>query len=207
MVYQEKNSERSGWKGSMPNILLEIEDLNSRGEKIRGLLRPLTRRPDGPAWQRRSRSRVFIIGTHDGSPTQSDFRDWRFSTFVPNYRGMYFELWRSINEKIWYLDQAYLNIYRSEPHEHTEAEYLCLHCDPNEPEHAPHSIYKRGPHLHIKGGSPAPLPKSHIALQQDVHLDVTLNSCDSLMHALSWGIRMIKEEILDEILEDMVAGI
>jgi hypothetical protein len=188
----------------MPYVELKAEDIPSRGEKVRELLSPLSNKLGGPAWQLRGLRRSFIIGVHDGSPTQSDYRDWRFATFVPNYRGMYFELWDTVDDRTWFLDRAYLNIYQTVVHTQQEIEYLCLHCDPNESDEAAHAVYKKGPHLHIKGGTPQPIPHSHIALQQKDHLTIVLDSCDSLMGAMSWGVNMIKEEILDEIFKEMV---
>jgi hypothetical protein len=190
----------------MPSIELEIKDLNARGEQVRDLLRPLTLKDKGPAWQPKSANRVYIIGTHDGSPPSSNYRDWRFATYVPGYRGMYFELWREDENNRWYLDRAYLSLYKFESYEQNEAEFISLHCDPNEAIEAAHSIYKRGPHLHINGGTPHPIPHSHIALQQDKQLELVLESCGELTIAISWGIRMIKEEILDTIYEELVAA-
>ena len=75
----------------MPIVKVTWDELGSRGKHVRQLLQPLTRQPDGPAWQPRSVSGDYIIGTHDGSPPQTNHREWRFATFVPNFRGMYFE--------------------------------------------------------------------------------------------------------------------
>jgi len=78
----------------MPIIQVKMDALEHRGEYVRELLKPIAKRSGGPAWQRKGRVGEFIIGTHDGSPTQSDYRDWRFKTVAPNFQAMYFELWR-----------------------------------------------------------------------------------------------------------------
>jgi hypothetical protein len=188
----------------MPAIELEIEDLKSRGDQVRNLLRPLTRNDFGPAWVNKNQNRIFVIGTHDGSPPTSSYREWRFSTFVPNIRAMYFELWRELIGGKWYLDRAYLSLFKTDLPKQKEIEIICLHCDPNEPLDSEHIAYKKGPHLHIKGVTPYSLDQSHIALQQERHLDLVLSSSEELTIALTWGIRMIKEEILDTIFKDLV---
>lgn len=188
----------------MPAVELDIEILSSRGEQVRNLLRPLTLKGNGPAWQPKSQNRVYVIGTHDGSPPSGFYRDWRFATYVPSYSCMYFELWREFDSNKWFLDRAYLHLYQTNPHEHSETEFLCLHCDPNEPLEAAHSVYKRGPHLHINGWTLPPLSHAHIALQQERHLDLVLVSCDELTAALCWAVKMIKEEVLEAIYEEMI---
>ena len=134
---------RSEWGYNMSRIEITQRELSLRGKQIRKFLVPLAKAPGGPAWQTRTPVGSFIIGAHDGSPSASDYRDWRFSTITPGYRAMYFELWIKQDPK-WYLDRAYLSIFRIEQGSRDETELLCLHCDPNEPpgEHTP---YKIGP--------------------------------------------------------------
>lgn len=112
----------------MPIVLMKIGDLGSRGEEIRKMLQPISKH--GPAWETKASSRDFIIAIHDGAQP-SEYRDWRFSTIVPNFNAMYFERWRRTEEddEYWYLDRAYLSIYQLI--NWTETEFLCLHCDPN----------------------------------------------------------------------------
>lgn len=182
----------------MPLIQATIENLTHRGEHVRQLLQPIAKQSGGPAWQPMSTVSEFIIGTHDGSPTRSHYRDWRFATVLPNYRGMYFELWRpsgAKGEEFWYLYQAYLSIYQIERSMQTETELLCLHCDPNEPDNAPHAIYKQGPHLHINVAA-NPIPHAHIALNRG-HLKDVLSSVNDLTKALGLAVQMLREEILD----------
>lgn len=200
MAYHQMSAEPLEWNiRKMKSIQIESAHLSFRGKLVRKMLVPLTKRPDGPACQPKSIRRTYIIGAHDGSPPTSDYRDWRFATCVPNYRAMYFELWREIDNINWYLDRAYLSIYRIvDPHILLESEILCLHCDPNEPDDAPHSIYKKGPHLHILEAS-EPIPHSHIALQQEKHIPLVLGSVESLMEAMTWAIKMIREEVLEAI--------
>jgi hypothetical protein len=181
----------------MPIIQAKMEELEHRGEYVRQLLKPIAKHPGGPAWQRKSGVSEFIIGTHDGSPTRSDYRDWRFKTVVPNFQAMYFELWRrseSRQKEFWYLYRAYLSIYQIDHGQQKETEFLCLHCDPNEPDNA-HAIYKRGPHLHINVAN-HPIPHAHIALNRG-HLNEILSSVDTLTTAMEWAVQMLKVEILD----------
>jgi hypothetical protein len=182
----------------MPIIQVKMEELEHRGEYVRQLLKPIAKRSSGPAWQRKSSVGEFIIGTHDGSPIRSDYRDWRFTSVVHNFQAMYFEIWRrsEVKEKeYWYLYRAYLSIYQIDRGQQKETEFLCLHCDPNEADNAPHAIYKRGPHLHINVAN-HPIPHAHIALNR-CHLEEVLNSVNSLTEALKLAIQMLKDEILD----------
>lgn len=112
----------------MPIVLMKIGDLGSRGEEIRKMLQPISKH--GPAWDIKANSRDFIIAIHDGAQP-SEYRDWRFSTIVPNFNAMYFERWKRTEEDdgVWYLDRAYLSIYQLI--NWGEKEFLCLHCDPN----------------------------------------------------------------------------
>jgi len=179
----------------MSRIEITQRDLSLRGDQIRKFLVPLAKAPGGPAWQTRTPVGSFIIGTHDGSPSASDYRDWRFSTIIPGYRAMYFELWIKQDPK-WYLDRAYLSIFRIEHGSRDETELLCLHCDPNEPP-GEHTLYKIGPHLHIVLAE-HPIPHAHIALNK-CHLDDVLLSLRSLSAAMAEAVLLIREEILEAI--------
>lgn len=97
----------------------------------------------------------------------------------------------------WYLDRAYLTIFRTDPTTRAEVEFLCLHCDPNESDNADHGIYKQGPHLHIRAAED-PIPHAHIALNRG-HLEDVLTSAHNLSEAMELGVLMIKEEVLDTI--------
>jgi hypothetical protein len=116
----------------MPIIQMNINDLKSRVQKIRVMLRPISKQKDGPACElTNSSSSRLIFAIHDGARPISDYRDWRFSTKVESFYAMYFELWKrnEKDEELWYLDRAYLSIYQFINRQ--EKEFLCLHCDPN----------------------------------------------------------------------------
>jgi hypothetical protein len=179
----------------MPVIHITSNELGPRGNRIRELLRPLASQPGGPAWKPKASQYSYIIGTHDGSPTHSNHREWRFATFVPGLRATYFELWRRVDEESWCLEQAYLNVFRTDPATREESEFLSLHCDPNESDDAPHATYKKGPHLHIQAADD-PIPHAHIALNIG-HLEAVLNSVDSISEAIRLAVLMLKEEVLD----------
>jgi len=216
---------------------MKIDDLVSRGNNIRIILQPISTQKYELAWNIISSTREFIIAIHDGARPTSDYRDWRFSTFIPNFHAMYFELWKRTveDEKNWYLDRAYLSIYLRIQRD--EKEFLCLHCDPNisseleEPEEKHEKVfnrksfqlnkkylkskqaikqsssevdksdklekekYKKGPHLHIKAAD-NPIPHAHFALNLG-HLDAVLETIESLSEAMSYGLLMLKEEVLD----------
>lgn len=179
----------------MPVIQITKQELSSRGEHIRKLLEPLTNRPGGPAWKPRVTSQNWIIGMHDGAPPNSSHQEWRFATCVPDLRAAYFELWKRADDEVWCLYQAYLNIFRRDPMTREERKFLSLHCDPNEPDHAPHARYKKGPHLHVQAAD-EPFPHAHLALTGK-HLDIALGSVDSLSEAVEWAVRMLRDEVFD----------
>ena len=115
----------------MAIILMKIGDLGSRGQEVRTMLQPISKLPDGPARDQKSTSRGLIIAIYDGTCPTSEYRDYRFSTFVHNFQAMYFELWKRTeeDEQYWYLDRAFLTIYQIV--DGREKEFLCLHCEPN----------------------------------------------------------------------------
>lgn len=197
-------------------MLLKISETNlySRGEDVRRLLSPLTSidRREGPAWAPKTiGSSAFVIGTHDGSPSGSDYRGWTFSTIRPNVRAQYYELWlksENRSREFWYLHQAYLNISKFERVANELKEFLCLHCDPHDaPDEASksdpikyarllrQSYYKQHPHLHVISAEP-PFPKAHLALQVGYQKEFQ-KSLQTLSYALGHAIRMIREEVLD----------
>ena len=180
----------------MSIIQMKMDGLGPRGKKIQTILRPISHQRQGPAWFPRSSSREYIIGTYDGTRPTAEYRDWRFSTFVRNFRAMYFEIWKrsTENDQYWYLDRAYLSIYQII--DRNESEFLCLHCDPNIANDVKEK-YKKGPHLHIKAAN-EPLPHAHIVLNLG-HLDAVLTSIDTLSVAIDTAISMPKEEVLDNL--------
>jgi hypothetical protein len=184
----------------MPDVRLTIDKLPSRGTDVQKMLRPLSRIGSGPAWEPRSGSTEFVIGTHDGARPASRIREWRFSTPIPTIKGSYYETWlRYIDAdagEYWFLHKAYLQLYYFDRQRESETEFLMLHCDPNEPESSDHARYKKGPHLHAgKFVSRDPFPHAHIALNLG-HLDAVLKDTESLFTAMDLAIHMIVDEIL-----------
>ena len=183
----------------MPLIQATVEEVTSRGQKIRGLLKPLTpTNSKGPAWKLKRGLQSYIIGTHDGSITTTDYRDWRFSTFVPKTYASYFEKWDQISTDQFCLNRAYLSVFQRDIPTRDEKELLCLHCDPNEPDNEQNAIYKKGPHLHVVAAVD-PIPRAHIPLNM-VHLDKVLSSIDNLSEAIESAVVMLKHEILNPLL-------
>jgi len=134
----------------------------------------------------------IIIATHDGSPTSSHYRDWRFTIEARRYHAMYFEAWGLEARNQFVLEQAYLNIYERTGTD--EKEIICLHCDPSLSPDAEHAKYKRGPHIHMSVAG-FPYDRAHIALQGP-DLAPVLNSTATLHSALAWGVEMIRDEII-----------
>ena len=174
----------------MARVISHIGDLASRGKDLSRILGEIC--TVKPAWQPRSRVGEYVIGLHSGAPAQSDYRDWRFPTFVAGVHAMYFELWRVLSDTA-HLDRAYLSLFRTAA-SGGEQELLALHCDPNEPDGAEHAVYKQGPHLHL-ATSEVPGPHSHIALNR-CHLEEVLKSRESFTRALHLALIMLRDEVL-----------
>ena len=142
----------------------------------------------------------FMIAVHSGPRPDLGPADWRFTTIVRGVRAGYYERWIASDEKRkkYYLDRSYLHLYRSGTDELSEREILALHCDPNEPDDTgelKHAIYKRGPHVHVTAFD-QPLPHSHFAHNLG-ELDSILGSMLSLHRAVSTGIVMLRDQVLD----------
>lgn len=181
----------------MPAIQMTLQELKSRGQQVSRLMRPLARVKYGPASEVKSTQHSFMIGTHDGSPSESDPTEWRFSTRVSGLRAAYYEVWTRVDDDYWCLEKAYLNVFRTDRATEDETKYLSLHCDPSQPDSAPHARYKKGPHLHIQVAE-EPFPQAHIALTGG-QLDEVLCSLESLSQAIGWAVQMLREEVLDRI--------
>ncbi len=183
----------------MPTIQISEKNLIERINNIPNLLKPLTKRTIRPAcrfYSGMAGSGIKIIGAHQGDSPDRNYRDWRFSTFVSEYRCMYYELWKSDNGRDFYLVNMYLSLFRIDRINHSEIELLALHCDPEEPDDNRHAKYKKGPHIHIKAAE-SPIPDAHIALTCG-YLENILSSFNSLTKAMGWAIVMLKEQILDQ---------
>jgi len=166
-----------------------------RGAVIQRSLRPLTRHNMGPAWQQVANAYGLVIAAHDGSSASDDFASWRFPSLVPFIRCSYYERWFRVEKSdSWYLDRAYLHLYRFDAATRKETEFVLLHCDPNEAESEAHSRYKRSPHLHISLASD-PFPHAHISLNL-TDIEATIGSLDGLGKAFSSAIMMLCEEVL-----------
>lgn len=175
-------------------MILPASEVPKRAAKIRALLRPIARAPSGPATEDVHLGGVWIIGTRDEVRTTSNYRDWRFATRVTHYHAMYFEAWKPVDPKRYRWQSAYLNIYKRIGAD-KEEEVICLHCDPSESLAAPHSRYKRGPHLHVSAAGD-PLKHAHLALHVD-QVEVMLQKCQSIHDHIASGIQMIRDEVLD----------
>lgn len=174
-------------------MLLSADDLWQQPQRIQIMLRPISRATSGPACQGQTVAGVWVVGTHDGSPPQSSYRDWRFATLADRHHAMYFEAWRPVSKRQYSIQHAALNIY-SRDSEGREAEILCLHCEPSQPETSPHGAYRRGPHLHLSFLGD-PLKKSHLALHVG-RVHEVLASCDHLHQALRHAVQMIGDEVI-----------
>ena len=183
----------------MRAIQTTIQDWYGRQSQIRRLLSHLIAESHagGPVIQQTMVARVWVLGAHDGSPPVGSYREWRFATSHPDFRGNYYEIWTLTDTRRLHLRAAYLTLYRvvrgPVP---SEIEFLALHCDPLEPDDDV-GVYKRGPHLHVSSAE-NPIPQAHLALNRG-HLNQVLQTIGSLTSALEQAVRMLREEVLDRV--------
>lgn len=180
----------------MANCVIEEAALSRRGSKVSEILRPLSGTRSGPARVSISEAGSIVIATYTGSkPAGTAYRDWRFSTYVPSFYGMYFERWlpADVKHRAWQMDRAYLSVFRLDRFSRSEEEIVAVHCDPNEAD-ATHLRYKQGPHLHVTVAE-HPIPHSHIALSLAV-LDSLLSSVDRMTEAIAQSVEMVNSQIL-----------
>lgn len=197
----------------LPHIRLTIDKLSTRGEDIRKMLIPIAGQSGGPAWKPSGvSSSEMIIGTHGGAPPISGHKEWYFPTILSDFRAQYYERWLkfvSQQQEIWYLERAYLNIYRKDRNTRDYREFMCLHCDPAcRPEEnlkqedinlynrlIKQTQYKELPHLHIIVSEP-PFPHAHLALNVGQRQHV-LSSIENLSESMKHAVQMIKDEVFD----------
>ena len=175
-------------------MYLLAADLHAQEARVRSMLRPISRAQSGPAAASQTLGGVWILGTHDGAPSLSTYRDWRFATPAQRHYAMYFEVWRPVDRRRFGMQCAYLNIYQRCSNGE-EREILCLHCDPGEPPTARHAAYKRGPHWHLAFAED-PVQRAHLALHVG-RVDELLGDNERLHSALADAVQMIRDEVID----------
>jgi hypothetical protein len=180
---------------------IEEEALLARGHEICKMLVPLAGRSQLAYCVTSNRSGL-TIGVHSGSRPDLNVTDWRFSTVVRGIRAGYHERWIAVDEKRqrFYIERAYLHLYRRRLYELDETEIVALHCDPNEADDdddalLKHAVYKRGPHIHVSAAE-QPFPHSHLALNA-TQVDEVLSSIESLHSAVQSGIVLLRDQVLD----------
>ena len=174
-------------------MFLPAHDLRKQGVRVRTMLRPISHVSSGPAWAFQTIAGNWILGTHDGSPPQGEYRAWRFATPAARHHAMYFEVWRPVSRNRYAIQRAYLTIYERNT-AGAEKEILSLHCDPGEAVTAPHAQYKRGPHLHLSFIGD-PLKRSHLALHVG-RVDEVLATSQRLHATLADAVQMIRDEVI-----------
>lgn len=167
---------------------------NSRRVEIQKLLKRIALRKNELPIIIKSSGRSLLVGASDDSNVGTDFRNWRFKTYVPGFNASFYEIWSPIDKDRYFLLKSYFHIYRTTS-DLMEKEYLLLHCDPNGSLTEKHSLYRRGPHIHIKCAE-HPIPRSHIALNAG-HLNDTLSSPSKLNTAFKNAIDMIDTQVLE----------
>jgi len=188
----------------VPSIQVDITELSRRPTDVKQLLRPLVRNPDprrSPGYIQCQRAsianrRLYVLAAHDGAIPNSDYQDWRFSTYRRDFRCKYYEVWKSIDDRFftYELNRAYFTLFRVYRAPLREDSLFALHSDPITGDTEPHAFYKQGPHLHMDFAED-PLPHAHIALNRS-HLEDTLVSVESLSTALSVAVNMLREQVL-----------
>lgn len=168
--------------------------LKSRNRQIISLFSSLARKQGKIVVNTVNIGGDVILAVSDIFETGSDYRDWRFKTKVENFNAMYYERWLPYEKNIYYLDRTYFHLYKIDYVSTSSQEFICLHCDANEPDNAEHALFKQSPHLHFSFAD-QPIPHSHIALNNG-NLSAILTSIETLHRALKLAVDMIYTEIL-----------
>ena len=186
------------------NVRLARSDLPSRNAKVKRFLKPVANQlEDLYVVPKSNVPDEFVLAVHGkGFDSKGNFSSLRFRTVSDGFFGMYYERWRrsvSNSKEFFYLYRSYLHIYQISG-SFEETEFVLLHCDPNEPETAPHSIYKRSVHLHIESGNASPphniWPKAHLGLNV-AHVSECLKGEQEFTVVFSSAVKMLREQVLD----------
>lgn len=135
------------------------------------------------------------LGAFDGNRPQGDPTGWQFRSSVTSVKCRYHELWLPEEAGDTYrLDRAYLTIFQSARPQDV-LELMSLHCDPHDTSPIPMCDFKRGPHVHVNAKALDPMPKCHFPLNYG-HLDVVMDSVDSLTKALRDAVAVIQHDVI-----------
>jgi len=187
-------------------ILVSIQELKKRQDKLKKFLSPLTTKNKVLFVIPVSKSTEYIASVRDSyQASTNDHTRIRFKTFVPGLLATYYERWYKTYQgknELYYLERAYLHFYLIDQYSKDEKEFCLLHCDPNEADDARHAKYKQSLHLHIECSDSSCWPHcdiwphAHIALNTG-YLDYVLKDINSLTKAMEEAVLMLKEEVLD----------
>jgi len=181
------------------NIVEHINDINQyRTSNINAMLTDVCNDIKRLNVYNRNRAGALIYAVSDTpkTPGDTDFRDWRFTTWVSQdeydltIKASYFEYWIPIENDNYFLEKAYFHVYlNGNP-------LILLHTDPNESEISGYNDfkYKQSPHLHISSAGD-PIKHSHFALNNG-NLNHILSSLENLQISMQEGIGMINSEVL-----------
>jgi hypothetical protein len=132
-----------------------------------------------------------ILVAHDGAIDHDEPERSRVRFRASVVECAYLEIWvpASSTFETWRLQEARLTLFLKNRLTHTSDEVLCIHCEPGAD-----SIYKRGPHLHIKRAE-HPLPKCHFHLFLAEPSKV-LRSVAAFSDALRRVAELVRDEVV-----------
>jgi hypothetical protein len=175
---------------SIKHIRINIDDLErKRCKSVTTLLRPVLHNKQAQATFFATGKDEIRIITLDQFKNR-ELRETRFKIQSSEFTGMYYEIWRKVDRKLFELEKMYFHLFNSE-----DEAYILLHCDPNDSD-VTHGNYKRSPHLHIEQTPEAVIKKAHLALNI-TNYDTIFENIDTLTKAFGEHILMIKSQILD----------
>ncbi len=179
-----------------PRILENISELNThRPGSIIGSVKGVSMLTNGIVCNPVSiGGRSFILGVSDSREMNSNYLDWRFKTYNPDFTAMYYERWKPFEKDTYFLERVYFHVYKLNRSAMESKEYILLHCDAAEPDGTEHSEYKKVPHLHICCAE-EPIPHAHFSLYKGARPSV-LDSLEMLNAAIKDSIEMIDNQIL-----------
>ncbi len=179
------------------NVVVSHQTLFQRRiDEVQKFLRPIRRHPTLHCqFYRPQYAGGKVLAAHDGEPDGSDFHSWQCRTTAKTVWFTYFELWKpTAQRENWFLDRAYMHLFRADADTRTLIQMLCVHADPNCEDAMPLRLLKRGPHIHVSTAE-APLPECHFALNFG-HLQRVLSNSARFTRAFRDAIHMVADDVI-----------
>jgi hypothetical protein len=184
----------------LTRIQLLEKEVAGRRSTISKLVQPIVRDRRRIVVQQLGAFGDYVLGVvpHGTEPMSiADPALLRVPTTVDGIFFNYHEVWRPVvGSSSLFLKRAYLHLHLKSHRDDPDQQLLALHCEPALIDTTVSAAFKMGPHLHVRGASPA---------IDSAHLSLCINddrfggdSADSLTATLSNAVQLIRLEVLPQ---------